>query len=210
VSSFKDFYEQYWAGEAPRDHPTMTRLSRKRLELLLSLMPAGTGKILDCGSGDGRLVGQLKALGFHADGLEISDRAVKRARVVAPDATFISHSLEDRPWPVTAAGYDVATCWEVVEHVLEPRTVLLGIHDSLRPEGYLAITTPYHGLWKNLVLALYGFDRHYAVEGPHIRFFTDRALSTLLNACGFNVERLIHFGRAPSLWMDTFAWAQRH
>ena len=40
--------------------------------------------------------------------------------------------------------------------------------------GAFFLSTPYHGLVKNLALAAFRFDRHFAVDGDHIRFFTDR------------------------------------
>ena len=75
--------------------------------------------------------------------------------------------------------------------------------------GYLALTTPYHGLLKNLALATFAFEQHFDVTGGHIRFFTDRALRQLLRTEGFEVLDLLHYGRAPLLWAGVFVWARK-
>ena len=62
---------------------------------------------------------------------------------------------------------------------------------------------------KNAVLSLIAFDRHFAVEGDHIRFFSDRSLRRLLVETGFNVERIIHFGRFSPFWAGVFVWARK-
>ena len=40
-----------------------------------------------------------------------------------------------------------------------------------RHGGGLALTTPYHGRIKNFAVAALAFDRHFDVEGDHVRFF---------------------------------------
>ena len=77
----------------------------------------------------------------------------------------------------------------------------------MRDGGGLALTTPYHGRLKNLAIAAVGFDRHFAVEGDHVRFFSDRSLRRLLEETGFDVVRVEHFGRVRWLWAGAFVWA---
>jgi 2-polyprenyl-6-hydroxyphenyl methylase/3-demethylubiquinone-9 3-methyltransferase len=85
----------------------------------------------------------------------------------------------------------------------------VGAHEALRPGGLFALTTPYHGLVKNVALALHGFDRHFAIEGDHIRFFSDRALTRLAESTGFTVCGIRHFGRFAPVWAGTFVWMER-
>jgi hypothetical protein len=53
------------------------------------------------------------------------------------------------------------------------------------------------------------FDRHFNVDGEHLRFFSDQALQRLLPDSGFTVERVIHLGRRWPVWADSFVWARR-
>ena len=208
----KQLYEEYWSREAPpptRDPLTPTR--RRFLWPLVERATAGAGRphLLDCGSGDGNLVAEARERGLEAMGLEISERAIERARAAHPGAVFLQHSFEDRPWPVPAESFDVVVAFEVIEHLLQPEELLLGANDVLKDGGHVALTTPYHGLLKNLAVALVAFDRHFDVRGDHVRFFSDRALERLLSGCGFTVEKRTHFGRFAGLWAGVFVWARK-
>lgn len=73
----------------------------------------------------------------------------------------------------------------------------------LRPGGLFIITTPYHGYFKNLVMAVTGkMDNHFTVlwDGGHIKFWSYKTLSTLLQENGFRVDHFYGAGRFPWLW----------
>lgn len=202
------YYEEYWAREQPP--PLDDPLAPKRRALLRTLArEVGATSALDVGCGHGELVGVLAAEGIAAVGMDVAAGAVEAARRALPECRFVQHSVEEVPWPVEAGAFDVVATFEVIEHLLEPRRLLVGAREALRPGGYLALTTPYHGRVKNLALALAAFDRHFDVEGDHIRFFTDRALEQLLTDTGFTTLRVVHFGRGWPLWAGSFVWARR-
>jgi len=72
--------------------------------------------------------------------------------------------------------------------------------------------TPYHGYLKNLAISLLGkWDSHHHVhfDGGHIKYFSVRTLSAMLEREGFEVERLHYFGRAPGLWKNMIAVARK-
>ena len=141
--------------------------------------------------------------------MDVSERALERARALAPDVRFVRHAVDSLPWPFEPASFDVVVSFDVIEHLLRPRRLLEGARAVLRPGGALALTTPYHGLLKNVALVATRFDRHFDVEGDHVRFFSDRALRRLLADTGFADVELDHFGRAWGLWAGVFAWARR-
>lgn len=164
---------------------------------------------MDCGSGHGDLVTAAARRGFIATGLEISEAAVVLAQRRHPASSFVCHSLEDVPWPIEQQGFDIVSSFEVIEHLIRPRRLLQGAFDALRSGGYVAITTPYHGLIKNLVVSAIGFERHFAAEGPHIRFFTDASLGRLASEVGFRNVAFFHYGRIPPVWSGVFMWARK-
>ena len=204
----KDYYERYWRRE--QDSLAADPLRATRLRLLREAL-AGTAarRALDVGCGGGETVAALAALGLDATGMDVSERAVEIAAAAQPQLTFFAQDVETLPWPVEAESCDVVVSFEVIEHLLEPRRLLEGARDALRPGGHVALTTPYHGRLKNVALALAGFDRHFAVEGDHVRFFTDASLRRLLDETGFDVVQIRHFGRAPGLWAGVFVWARK-
>jgi 2-polyprenyl-3-methyl-5-hydroxy-6-metoxy-1,4-benzoquinol methylase len=131
-------------------------------------------------------------------GIDISERAVEIAQGRYPSATFVRHSVEDVPWPIDPRSQDVVTAFEVIEHLLRPRALVEGASAALKTGGHLALSTPYHGRVKNLVVSLIAFDHHFAPEGDHIRFFSDRALKRLVTANGFEIERVGHGGSSAT------------
>ncbi len=64
---------------------------------------------------------------------------------------------------------------EVVEHLYFPRKFARTVYDLLEPGGTAIISTPYHGYWKNLVMALTGtMDAHFTAlwDHGHIKFWS--------------------------------------
>ena len=47
------------------------------------------------------------------------------------------------------------------------------------------MTVPYHGMFKDVLIALFKWDEHFSPTNPHIRFFTRKTLSQLAAAAGF-------------------------
>lgn len=210
MNNLKDFYEEYWHEGEPQ--PLADPLSAVRQRILWNRVTAARlhrGAFLDCGSGHGDLVADATRRGLLATGLEISEAAVALARSRHPDCSFVCHSLEALPWPVEQQAFDVVSSFEVIEHLIRPRRLLEGAFRALRNGGYVAITTPYHGRVKDLALAIVGFERHFAVEGPHIRFFTDASLRRLALDVGFRNVEFFHYGRVPPLWSGVFMWARK-
>lgn len=208
VSPIAAYYDEYWT----RDQLAVAndRHAVLRLRLLRALLPTKRPlKVLDAGAGLGHVVGALHAAGVDATGMDISGEAVEMAARLQPLSRFTRHSVEELPWPFEPSSVDVVVSFEVIEHLLRPRQLLLGAHHVLKPGGHLALTTPYHGRLKNLALAMLSFDRHFAVEGDHIRFFTDATLRRLLAETGFESVRMTHFGRIPRLSAGVFVWARK-
>jgi 2-polyprenyl-3-methyl-5-hydroxy-6-metoxy-1,4-benzoquinol methylase len=155
----KAYYEDYWSRDAPP--PIADPLAATRFRILWSLIQAtgsGTGALVDCGSGHGELVAELEQRSLAAVGIEISETAVEYARSAHPTSTFVCHSVEERPWPIPKSSFDYATGFEVIEHLLQPTELLQGAYEVLRPGGYLALTTPYHGRMKNVAISLLGLN----------------------------------------------------
>ena len=206
MSNAERYYDEYWQREAPP--PCGDPLAPARLALLRDVLPAGA-TVLDAGCGTGDLVAALAEDGHETVGMDVSGSAVERASERHPDLRFLRHPVEELPWPLDGRSFDAVVSFEVVEHLLRPRRLLEGARAVLRPGGGLALTTPYHGRVKNLAVAALAFDRHFAVDGDHVRFFSDRALRRLLTETGFTVERVRHYGRIWGLWAGVFVWARR-
>jgi 2-polyprenyl-3-methyl-5-hydroxy-6-metoxy-1,4-benzoquinol methylase len=98
--------------------------------------------------------------------------------------------------------FDTVLSLEVIEHLYDPRLFLKRAWDLLEPNGTLILSTPYHGYLKNLALALTGkMDAHFTSlwDGGHIKFFSERTISALLQEQGFRPCAIRKCGRVPAL-----------
>jgi 2-polyprenyl-3-methyl-5-hydroxy-6-metoxy-1,4-benzoquinol methylase len=205
----KRLYDEYWADPATaspvKDPDTPTRIA-----YLHHVLGGRRGlNILDVGCGHGETLSSLLAWGHRATGLDIAEKAVAEAQRRNPSAKVICHAVEDTPWPFTDAEFDAVVSFEVLEHLVFPRTLLSEAFRVLKPHGDLLISTPYHGFAKTLALAAHGFDQHFNVTGPHIRFFTERSLRDLFTDSGFTPLRLTRYGRLRPLARGSFVVGTR-
>jgi len=170
-------------------------------------------RVIDIGSGNGALCRELARRGYEVVGCEPSADGVRLAQSSAPELMFHQIGVDDDPTAIGNENFDVAIATEVVEHLLRPRNLPSFAKRLLHPGGHLIISTPYHGYVKNLVLALTNkWDAHLSPfwEGGHIKFWSRRTLSQLLNESGFDVVRFIGAGRLPLLWKSMIIVAQKH
>ncbi len=101
---------------------------------------------------------------------------------------------------------------EVVEHVYSPRDYAKTLFELVAPGGQAIVSTPYHGYWKNVALALSGkMDSHYTAlwDHGHIKFWSIRTLDTLLREAGFHSIEFQRLGRVPLLAKTMMAVARK-
>jgi 2-polyprenyl-6-hydroxyphenyl methylase/3-demethylubiquinone-9 3-methyltransferase len=108
--------------------------------------------------------------------------------------------------------FPVVTSREVVEHVSAPRHDAATLLDRPEPGGTVIVSTPDHGYWKTLAMALTGkMDAHFTALWDHgpIKFWSIRTLGELLREAGFVDIRCERVGRIPVLAKSMIAVARR-
>jgi len=122
---------------------------------------------LDAGCGGGFFTHAIQKAGYEAVGMDISENAIAEAQRIYKDIEFVCNPL-DAPWPFEDGGFSVVFSTEVIEHVFGICEMFAEMNRVLKQGGVLILTTPYHGLLKNILIALFGFDRHFNnIEGGH-------------------------------------------
>jgi 2-polyprenyl-3-methyl-5-hydroxy-6-metoxy-1,4-benzoquinol methylase len=178
-------------------------LAPRVLKLVSAL---GANRVCDVGSGNGALAGMLSACGYHVVGTEVDKDGVELATRTHPSVRFYNLGVGDDPSMVVGAEgglFDVVVSTEVVEHLFSPHELPAFASKLLRPGGSLVISTPYHGFVKNMALSLTNkWDSHHTAlwHGGHIKFWSRKTLTALLENEGFEVVEFHGAGRIPWLW----------
>lgn len=85
---------------------------------------------------------------------------------------------------------------ECFEHIRNVNQLTKECRRVLKPDGKIEITVPYHGLIKNILIAMFRFDNHYSIIDNgvgHLRFFTRKTLIMMVrHSAGFRIDGFIY------------------
>jgi len=181
-----DYYEDYWSHgreiySGGRQGYAANFIRWMRAEL--AGLPR-EGRVLEVGCGDASFTRHLAEHSAEVTALDLSAGQIARNIHRFPDIRFIQHDAATR-LPFEDGQFDVVWCSEVLEHLFAPDFALREMHRVLAPAGRLLVTVPHHGTFKNVLIALFKWDEHFAPTGPHLRFFTRNTLTKIAAAAGF-------------------------
>jgi 2-polyprenyl-3-methyl-5-hydroxy-6-metoxy-1,4-benzoquinol methylase len=201
-------YYRYSDGNLNNSHEFLMPRVLRELALLGGTRPM---RAFDLGCGNGSVARELVASGWDVTGVDPSEEGVTLAKLSAPLARLHLGSAYDDLSSVYGR-FPVVLSLEVVEHLYFPRKWAATVFDLLEPKGVAVISTPYHGYFKNLALALTGkLDAHFTAlwDHGHIKFWSEKTLRTLLIEAGFEDVRFGRVGRIYPVAKSMIAVAQR-
>lgn len=123
---------------------------KKALEFLKSKKQSGS--LLDVGCSNGQFMYWARENGFECKGIEIN----KRTAVIAVQNGFevFTGFLEEAPY--TRKSFDVVYLGDVIEHVNDPRRLIMTANSFLKENGMLVFSTPNMDcFWSRSTLLLY-------------------------------------------------------
>jgi len=202
----------YSDAELNQSHSILLPALRAELSRLRYELPAGTpARAFDLGCGNGSVANAMRADGWDVTGVDPSSEGIAEAKKAFPELRLAQGSAYDDLAAVYGT-FPVVVSLEVVEHLYAPRHYARTLFSLLEPGGTAIISTPYHGYWKNLALALTGkMDAHFHAlwDHGHIKFWSIPTLTELLDEVGFNVLRFERVGRVPPLAKSMIAIATK-
>lgn len=142
---------------------------------------------IDLGCGDGWLTALLDA--GQVVGVDPSWTALSRARGRLPEARLIPVAPDERI-VLEDNRFDLALCTETLEHVRDTQLFLSEARRVLKPGGLLALTTPAHDGDTARQIAEQGWESFFDPLSPHLRFYCEASLRTVLEEMGFKLERM--------------------
>lgn len=208
MSSAAPFGYPYWTADDPHTREYLWKPVLRLIERSLGGRKEGA-RVLDLGSGNGAFVAHLSSRGYDVIGVEPSESGISLAKQAHPHLSFVQASADQLPF---LSAFDIVTCLEVIEHCFLPRPVARSIHSLLAPGGTALLSTPYHGYWKNLAIALLGrTDAHYDPlwDYGHVKFWSARTLVALLREAGFDSVKIERVGRIPPFAKSMIAVARK-
>jgi SAM-dependent methyltransferase len=150
---------------------------RQALERLLPQLPDRDGA-LDIGTGEGAFLSELLDLGFtNVGGVEPSTAPIAAADPrVAP---LIEHDIF-RPGVRPPASQSLVTCFQTIEHVPDPATLVRDAVALLKPGGVLMLVCHDRDAPINRLLGL----RSPIVDVEHVQIFSRTSVGELLTRAG--------------------------
>jgi 2-polyprenyl-3-methyl-5-hydroxy-6-metoxy-1,4-benzoquinol methylase len=167
--------------------------------------------LFDLGCGNGAVTNEIAKLGFRVAGVDPSTEGISCANTHFPHLDIhLGSAYDDLPAKFGTFSYVMSL--EVVEHLYSPKIFASTVYSLLHDGGYAIISTPYHGYLKNLAIAVVnGFDKHFTAmwDNGHIKFWSIRSLTQLLQGAGFKSIEFERVGRIPPLAESMIAVARK-
>jgi 2-polyprenyl-3-methyl-5-hydroxy-6-metoxy-1,4-benzoquinol methylase len=183
---------------------------------MLDLVPLHTTRLLDVGCGNGVFAAKFKAMRrAEAWGIEIvpeaaNEAATKLDRVINSDALSAFEQLPK-------AHFDCIVFNDVLEHMVDPYTVVDKAKELLTPNGIVVASIPnvrYLPVMADLVFkGKWDYQDWGVLDRTHLRFFTESSIKKLFNQRGYRIDRLfginpikkgaLLFGMMPRLFRNT-------
>jgi len=171
----------------------------------------GEPRLFELGCGNGSVAAALTKLGWDVTGVDPSADGIEQAKAAYPELKLTPGSAYE-DLAAQHGTFPVVTSLEVVEHVYAPRDYASTVFDLLEPGGTAIISTPFHGYWKNLAMAVSGkMDAHFTAlwDHGHIKFWSESTLTTLLLEAGFTDIDFSRVGRISPLAKSMIAVARK-
>lgn len=196
--------EDAWAAEYWPQH-------RQRITDDIRLVSNLPGRILEVGSAPYFTTLALSLMGRDIVGVDIAPEGAPREVVVR------RCDIEREPLPAADGEFDVVLFSEVFEHLrIDPLFTVAELRRVLRSDGKLLLTTPnlrsLRGilrlvlLGKGWAVGAYPLEQYTRLREQgwmgHVREYTAREVSGVLEGCGFTVDKVL-WRRKPGSWWQT-------
>lgn len=187
------FYNQFWNKQK---NTTMADFPYK-WPVIKKLIPTEPNLIiLDYGTGSGQIMEEMKKINPKSKyiGIDVAKSAIKLAQKKHKKSKFYI-TKDGGKLPLKERSIDFIIAADVIEHAFYTQELLNEFGRILKPGGKLLLSTPYHGLIKNLVIVIFGFEKVFNPVEAHIRFFTKKSLFPMIEKANLTIKEFGYFGR---------------
>jgi 2-polyprenyl-3-methyl-5-hydroxy-6-metoxy-1,4-benzoquinol methylase len=159
---------------------------------LQKLIPLTAETILDIGCGSGALGAVLKARqACSVVGVELVPEAAESAR---SKLDRVHTGTIEQHLPQFEQGYfDCIIMADVLEHMVDPYTLLHELSVLLTPTGCAVISLPNVRHWsvvKDLLEGRFDYKNEGIMDRTHLRFFTMSSAVAMINGAGYDIDQI--------------------
>lgn len=143
IAKFEAVASRWWDLEG--EFKPLHRINPLRLNYIQQRADGVFGKkILDVGCGGGILAESMAREGADVTGLDMGAEPLQVARLHSLETgikvTYVQETVEQHA-NEPAGLYDIVTCMEMLEHVPDPRSVVLACAKLVKPSGHVFFST---------------------------------------------------------------------
>ncbi len=169
---------------------------------MLAFLPDGITRVLEIGCGEGNFGAVVKRdRGIEVWGIEYHPEKAHVAAqnldtVLTGDVAVLLNELPD--------GYfDAIVCNDVLEHLIDPYSVLDGLKRKLTEPGVVVSSLPNIRYHRNFFDLIFGRNWTYTTQGvmdfTHFRFFTINSIRSMYESCGYEILHRVGINPTSSL-----------
>jgi len=184
VDQLAHYYpEDYFGARKSYVDAFINNIRVKKITTLSNFSNIHSKKILDIGCGTGDFLLSMKRKGWEIYGTEISQSRIEELQ--KKDIPVCDESKNECNYEENF--FNIITAWHVLEHVIDPKNLLVKMHSFLKDDGKIIIEVPNFGSWQARSTRSFWFH----IDAPrHIYHFTREGLRQLFNETGFEIEKI--------------------
>ena len=190
----EDLFDQYaydWWNQTG-NYRLLHKLNPLRLKYISSRLDIKNKKILDIGCGGGILSEELCKMGAKVTGIDSSKKSIniakKHAKEQDLEIEYINGSIMDVS---SLKNYDCVVCFEMIEHIYEPKKLIEKIDTITQKKSHLFMSTINRNLKSFIFAKIFAeYILNIVPKGTHqyAKFITPYELNNILEQHNFNIS----------------------
>jgi 2-polyprenyl-3-methyl-5-hydroxy-6-metoxy-1,4-benzoquinol methylase len=170
----------------------------KNIQKILDKTSKSTFDHADIGCGNGYITNKINKYFKTSIGIDLSKQGIYFANKNYKSKNLNFYIKDMQTLIKEKKKFNYVTTIEVIEHQYDPFKFMECLEKIVKKNGYLLITTPFHGYFKNLTMSFFGLmDNHFTAlwNHGHIKFFSIKTLKQLISNYRFEIINISYSGR---------------
>lgn len=150
------------------------------------------GDVLEIGSSTGYMTKVFAKDNNLVDVVEVNVQSAEKASIFA-NKVFVGSIEDENLQKKITRKYDYVICADVLEHLVNPESVLHFLRTKLKKSGVVLISIPNIACWNmriDLLRGKFDYQEIGLLDETHLRFYTYYSFLNLLKNCGFSIENI--------------------